>query len=194
MKKLSLTQHVLERRKGGNIPPDRLRFVMQHLIDQHSMEDKIDGSYKFRKAGTQAIILKKGNKFRFITFFGPTGYVIDNDDIGIFNCVHQSEEFLKLKAEKKARRALRPKGKETNTGMPLKNLSSANKEKLKRGTFEVQLLDQALQDFAHSKYGQRPYHILVSKHNSYNFIELLKYDGGKVETIHKNVWAGLISE
>ena len=39
MKKLSLTTHVQERRKSGNIPPDRLRFVMQHLIDQHSMEE-----------------------------------------------------------------------------------------------------------------------------------------------------------
>ena len=186
MKKLSLTQHVLGRRKKGNIPPDRLRYVMTHLIEQHSMEEKEDGAYKFRKGGTQAVIIKKGNKFKFITFFGPTGYVIDNDDIGDFNCVYQSEEYLKLKANRKAARRMRKKNKEVNSGEPLKNLSHTNKAKMKRGTFSIIPLTQMEQDSLHLQFGQRPYHLLVSNFDSYSFIELLKYDGGCIKTLHKN--------
>ena len=190
MKKLSLTIHVQERRKTGNIPPERLRFVMNHLISQHNLidDDKEDGAYKFRKGGTQAVIVKKANTFRFITFFGPTGYVIDNDEIGEFNCVFQSAEYLKAKEERKARRKNKSRGnkKETNTGAPLKNLSHTNRAKLKRGTFSVIPLTAPQQDLLHSQFGHRPYQILISNFDSYSFIELLKYDGGHVKTLHKS--------
>ncbi len=195
MKKLSLTKHVLERRKKGNIPPDRLRFVMQHLIDQHSMEDKLDGAYKFRRGGTQAVIVKKGAKFRFITFFGQTGYVIDSDDIGEFNCIHQSEEYLKIKADKKALRAQRKNyRKEAKLTDPLKRLSMENQKKIKKGTFEILVIDIVHQVLLHDKMGHRPFHILVSKYNSYNFVEVLKFDGAKIQTMHKNTWEAILHE
>ena len=189
MKKLSLTTHVQERRKSGNIPPDRLRFVMNHLIDQHNMLEKEDGAYKFRKGGTQAVIVKKANSFRFITFFGATGYVINSDDIGIFNCVFQSPEYLKAKEERKScrkQKRIRGQKKETNTGAPLKNLSGINKGKLKRGTFSIVLLTLQQQETLHKQFGHRPYQLLVSNFDSYTLIEVLKYDGGSIKTLHKN--------
>ena len=189
MKKLSLTKHVQDRRKTGKIPPDRLRFVMNHLIEQHNLTEVKDGTYKFRKGGTQAVIVKKSNNFKFITFFGPTGYVIDTDDIGIFNCKYQSAEYLKSKEERKARRRNKALKKEVNIGEPLKNLSRENKAKMKRGTFTIIQLNKIQQNILHSKFGHRPFHLLKSKFDSYSFIELLKYDGGHIKTLHKSFLA-----
>lgn len=195
MKKLSLTKHVQTRRRGGAIPPTRLRFVMNHLIDQHNMmdDDKVDGAYKFRKDGTHAIIVKKGGSFCFITFFGPTGYVINSDDIGEFNCIFQSPEYLQAKEDRKINKiqnGLKAK-KEAKIVEPLKHLSATNKTKIKRGTFSVIVLDPKHQETLHNQFGQRPYHILVSNFNSYGIVEILGYNGVVVKIIHKNILIGL---
>lgn len=182
--KLVLTKHVQERRKKGNIPPNILKQVMVHLINQHNLENQQDGTYKFRKAETQAVMTKKGQKFVFITFFGPTGYVIDADDFGEFSCTFQSIEYLREKEKRKKRRALRKKKDMTNSGEPLLNLSQLNKAKLKKGTFEIIVIPEKYQKQLHNEIGSRPYHFLISKFNV-SLVEILKYDGGKIKTVQK---------
>ena len=188
MKRLSLTIHVQQRRAAGNIPPDRLKFVMEHLITQHNMDLKDDGTYKFRKGGTQAIILKTDKKYRFITFFGPTGYVIDSDDIGDFNCVHQTPEYLEAKKRRSIinRMRVRKPRKQRATREPAKHMSRDIQQKLKRETFELLVLTPHQQQNLQKLYGQQPYHILLSKFDSYQFVEILDYSGKLITTLHKN--------
>lgn len=101
--RVELTEHVKRRRKRGVIPEFKLLDVAKFIIIQHNLHKKKNGVYKFRKAGTQAIIAKKKNKFVFITFFGSTGYVLKTKDYGDFNCSYQSPEVIKAKKDKNRR-------------------------------------------------------------------------------------------
>lgn len=139
--KIILTKHVIERRKKGNIPKNKLIHVAKTLIENNKEKIIENGSYKFFKGGTTAIIEKKENKYIFITFFGRTGYVIDTNEYGSFNCIFQSEEYL---IEKQKRKDLRKMFKNKSKKIKredLRNLSSYFKNKLEK-SYEIRKINE----------------------------------------------------
>lgn len=159
--KIILTQHVKERRKAGFIPVHKLRSVAKHLISQHNLQDRECGSYKFTQNGTHAVISKNKNKFIFITFFGPTGWVIDSEDFGDFECEYQCEEVLKKKKERFEKMLSRTKRRNRNE--PLSRLNSRTKNKIESGLYtNVKLTKQEIAHF-NEVYGDSVAYILIPK-------------------------------
>jgi len=196
--KLVLTQHVKERRKKGNIPAERLRMLATYLIDSHKVETQPDGTYKFRRGGSCAIISKSKGKFIFITFYGATGWLIDNSDFTNFSCRLETEERTKIARERSKMKkiaiskGLKPNGKAiTKLKPPLGNLNATNREKIKRGTFEIIELPDNKKVALSKQYGRKPIYMMVSKFDSYNIVEILSRDGGRITVLHKNLYDAL---
>lgn len=189
MSRIFLTEHVKTRRKKGHIPEDRLYTFANYLIKTHNLKEAEKGTYKFRRGGTCAIISKEKKKFTFITLFGTTGWIIDNDDFDGFSCALQSEERSKHSAN------CRRLGKKDNPRQikkePLHNLSPENKKKIKRGTFEIVSIPEDKLELLHQSYGFKPQFVLQSKFDSYPFVELLNYAGARIQTLSRTLFKTL---
>lgn len=173
--KIVLTKHVKERRKKGNIEPKKLKEVAKYLIETYKEQILENGYYKFFKSGTTAVILKRNNTYVFITFFGRTGWVMETNDYGTFNCVFQSKEYLE---EKQKRKELRKSYKrKPETKEDLHNLSNYFKEKLKR-TYEIKKINENI-----IKQGA---YLFFSKSDL--FVEILKKDGVRLKTMTKSAF------
>lgn len=186
---IKLTKHVRERRKKGYIPEDILFKVAKHLILSHDLKNKKDGMYKFVRKGTSAIINKNNKSYVFVTFFGRTGYVLDTEDFGDFNCIYQSEEYLTAKKERLAKRKefaskRKVSCKEKNI-QPLHCLSKDLSDKLKKGTFIIEELTENIKNILQSKCNKKIFYIFKSKFNNYPFVEILSKNGLHCITLTK---------
>jgi len=195
MNKIILTQHVKERRKTGFIPTERLRHFADFLINEHNLPLKQKGSYKFRRDGTCAIIIKENSKFTFITLYGPSGWIIDSDDFTGFSCEIQSEERVALATARSRHSAkckalgIKDNGKKIKVPkVPLRFLSAKHRELIKRDTFETIAIPEKRWKYLHARFGHKPKYILVSKFDSYGFVELLSFDGRHIQTFRKDTW------
>lgn len=196
---IRLTKHVRQRRKKGYIPQEILFKVAKHLILSHDLKNKKDGVYKFVKRGTSAVINKQNKTYVFVTFFGRTGYVLDTEDFGDFHCIYQSEEYIKAKLERIAKRkefAAKRKStqKEKNTE-PLHLLSKTITDKLKKGNFIIEELPKNIREIFQSKCNKKQiFYIFKSKFDNYPFIELLANNGLPCITLTKSKYELMIKE
>lgn len=205
MMKIILTKHVKERRKKGHIPEDKLRMLCRYLTETHSLSDKDDGLYKFRSGPACAVISKKNNTAVFVTFFGSTGWLIDTDkkDLSEFSCVYQGKDSNDRKRLKKEGKIQKDKSEKKdrvqsklnrfiNADTSLKRLSNNHKKLLKRGTFEVVELDIDTRVKLRENIGRAPAFLFISKHDNYNFIDVLGIDGTKIKTMTKQVYLSVV--
>jgi len=192
MSRIFLTEHVKTRRKKGYIPEDRLYTFANYLIKTHKLKDAEKGTYKFRRGGTCAIISKEKKKFVFITLYGSTGWIIENNDFDGFSCTLQTPERTALARARSIRKAECERLGIKNDSKQIKkqalhSLSPEIKKKIKRGTFEIVPIPKDKINLFHEKYGLHPRFILQSKFDSYKIIELLNYAGIRVKTLSKGI-------
>lgn len=166
--RISLTKHVQERRAKGHIPPNVLREVGEYLV-KLLPENAEDGTYKFYNNTTVAIIKKTHGglgRYRFITFYGKTGYTISVKD-GNFG------EFKVCKSREKTKGLRVVKPDEYIKLIIPKNIQ----DKITKGTYYIKEI--------HEVSLPRVRFLVISKFND-NLVTLLGRDGSLVGTLHKN--------
>lgn len=177
--KIVLTKHVKERRTKGHIPPNRLVIFLKYLLKQHSEFLTKNGFYIFYKGGTRAVIKKEEDKYIFITFYGTTGWIIDNNDFGIFQCKYQSEESLNEKKEKRKNQKQRTEVDLNRTDLVL--ITKDRKEKLKK-TYKLKKLYE-------NNFFNGAYYVFYSENDL--LVDILRKNGSFVKTMTKSMFSSI---
>jgi len=181
--KLQITNHLIQR-TGNIFPLEDLKSFMKNLIKHNKDITEKDGRYVFENSLNRAIIGVKNDTYTFITLFGKNNHIESLDDFISYQCKFQNEE------EYLTRKSLIPTPKKIKK--PLGNISKENLKRIKLGTFKIVPIQKEFINIFRVRFGRKPTYTLENIDNGYKLIEILNYDGSKIDVIHEKTLEKLI--
>ena len=180
--KLKITNHLIQR-TGNIFPLEDLKSFMKNLIKHNKDITEKDGRYVFENSLNKAVIGVKNNTYTFITLFGKNNHIESLDDFISYQCKFQNEEeYLTRKSLTTPKKIKKPLG----------NISKENLKRIKLGRFKIIPIQKEFIDIFKVRFGRKPTYTLENVDNGYKLIELLNYDGSKINVIHEKTLENLI--